>query len=86
MAVEISQEQMQSKISTARRDAEGLKEKIKRRKDELADSSREYTHTHDEKPDERPDEREKSRWWTTLVDHVGGISLVMTSCLTTIAD
>lgn len=33
-------EQMQAKITAARREAEGLKDKIKRRKDELADSSR----------------------------------------------
>ena len=31
---------MQSKIATARRDAENLKDRIKRRKDELADTSR----------------------------------------------
>jgi hypothetical protein len=31
---------MQAKITAARREAEGLKDKIKRRKDELADSSR----------------------------------------------
>ena len=36
----MSGEEMQSKIATARRDAEGLKDKIKRRKDELADTSR----------------------------------------------
>lgn len=34
-------EEMQTKIANARRDAETLKDKIKRRKDELADSSRE---------------------------------------------
>lgn len=33
-------EQMQAKITAARREAEGLKDKIKRRKDELADTSR----------------------------------------------
>ena len=32
---------MQAKIATARRDAEGLKDKIKRKKDELADTSQE---------------------------------------------
>ena len=37
----ISGEEMQSKIATARRDAESLKDRIKRRKDELADTSRE---------------------------------------------
>ena len=33
---------MQAKIATARRDAEGLKDKIKRKKDELADTSQEW--------------------------------------------
>jgi hypothetical protein len=37
---DMSGEQMQAKITAARREAEGLKDKIKRRKDELADSSR----------------------------------------------
>lgn len=37
----MSGEQMQAKIAAARRDAEGLKDKIKRKKDELADTSRE---------------------------------------------
>jgi hypothetical protein len=37
---ETSGEQMQAKITAARREAEGLKDKIKRRKDELADTSR----------------------------------------------
>ena len=32
---------MQARIATARRDAESLKDRIKRRKDELADTSRE---------------------------------------------
>ena len=40
MAGNMSGEEMQNKIATARRDAEGLKDKIKRRKDELADTSR----------------------------------------------
>lgn len=40
MASEISGEQMQAKIAAARRDAEGLKDKIKRKKDDLADTSR----------------------------------------------
>ena len=35
----MSGEQMQAKIAAARRDAEGLKDKIKRKKDELADTS-----------------------------------------------
>ena len=38
----MSAEEMQNKIATARRDAEGLKDRIKRRKDELADTSREF--------------------------------------------
>ena len=40
MASEMSGEQMQAKITTARRDAEGLKDRIKRKKDELGDTSR----------------------------------------------
>lgn len=36
---EMSGEQMQAKIVAARRDAEGLKDRIKRKKDELADTS-----------------------------------------------
>lgn len=40
MASEMTGEQMQAKITAARREAEGLKDKIKRRKDELADASR----------------------------------------------
>lgn len=39
MSAEMSGEQMQAKIAAARRDAEGLKDKIKRKKDELADAS-----------------------------------------------
>ena len=39
-ATNMSGEEMQAKIATARRDAEGLKDKIKRKKDELADTSR----------------------------------------------
>ena len=41
MSANMSGEEMQTKIATARRDAEGLKDKIKRKKDELADTSRE---------------------------------------------
>jgi guanine nucleotide-binding protein G(I)/G(S)/G(T) subunit beta-1 len=37
---DMSGEHMQAKITAARREAEGLKDKIKRRKDELADTSR----------------------------------------------
>ncbi|EDN06005.1 guanine nucleotide-binding protein beta subunit [Histoplasma mississippiense (nom. inval.)] len=39
MAADLSGEQMQAKITSARREAEGLKDRIKRRKDELADTS-----------------------------------------------
>lgn len=39
MSTDMSGEQMQAKIAAARRDAEGLKDKIKRKKDELADTS-----------------------------------------------
>ena len=42
MSSEMSGEQMQAKIAAARRDAEGLKDKIKRKKDELADTSCEF--------------------------------------------
>jgi hypothetical protein len=40
MAADMSGEQMQAKITAARREAEGLKDRIKRRKDELADTTR----------------------------------------------
>ena len=40
MSDSLSGEQMQAKINAARRDAEGLKDRIKRKKDELADTSR----------------------------------------------
>lgn len=40
----MSGEQMQAKIAAARREAEGLKDKIKRRKDELADTTRTVSH------------------------------------------
>ncbi|KAA6408550.1 MAG: Guanine nucleotide-binding subunit beta [Lasallia pustulata] len=39
MASEMSGEQMQNRVTAARRDAEGLKDKIKRKKDELADTT-----------------------------------------------
>ena len=42
MANEMSGEQMQAKIAAARRDAEGLKDRIKRKKDELADTNRKF--------------------------------------------
>ena len=40
MANDMSSEQMQVKITAARREAEGLKDRIKRKKDDLADTSR----------------------------------------------
>ena len=40
MSDTLSGEQMQAKIQAARREAEGLKDKIKRKKDELGDTSR----------------------------------------------
>ena len=40
MANDISGEQMQAKITAARREAEGLKDRIKRKKDDLADATR----------------------------------------------
>lgn len=40
MSAEMSGEQMQAKIAAARRDAEGLKDRIKKKKDDLADASR----------------------------------------------
>jgi hypothetical protein len=39
MANDISSDQMQAKIAAARREAEGLKDRIKRKKDDLADTS-----------------------------------------------
>jgi guanine nucleotide-binding protein G(I)/G(S)/G(T) subunit beta-1 len=39
---DMSGEQMQAKIAAARREAEGLKDRIKRRKDELADTTRTF--------------------------------------------
>ena len=42
MGSEITQEQISGKITAARRDAEGLKDKIKRRKDDLMDTNRKY--------------------------------------------
>ena len=45
MSAEMSGEQMQARIAAARRDAEALKDKIKRKKDELADTSRKLQET-----------------------------------------
>jgi guanine nucleotide-binding protein G(I)/G(S)/G(T) subunit beta-1 len=41
---DVSPEAMQSRIQQARREAESLKDRIKRKKDDLADATREYTH------------------------------------------
>lgn len=41
MSNEVSPEAMQSRIQQARREAETLKDRIKRKKDELADTTRE---------------------------------------------
>jgi thymidylate kinase len=37
---DVTPEQMQQRITAARREAEGLKDRIKRKKDELADTTR----------------------------------------------
>lgn len=42
MANEVSPDQMQARIQQARREAENLKDRIKRKKDELADGTREW--------------------------------------------
>lgn len=39
---DVSPEAMQARIQQARREAEGLKDRIKRKKDELADTSRKF--------------------------------------------
>jgi hypothetical protein len=39
MSADLTGEQMQAKITAARREAEGLKDRIKRKKDDLADAS-----------------------------------------------
>lgn len=39
MSNDLTGEQMQAKITAARREAEGLKDRIKRKKDDLADTS-----------------------------------------------
>lgn len=39
MSADMTSEQMQAKITAARREAEGLKDRIKRKKDDLADTS-----------------------------------------------
>lgn len=40
---DVSPEAMQARIQQARREAEGLKDRIKRKKDELADTSRKFS-------------------------------------------
>jgi guanine nucleotide-binding protein G(I)/G(S)/G(T) subunit beta-1 len=40
---DMNQESIQQKIQIARRDAEALKDRIKRKKDELADTTRMFT-------------------------------------------
>lgn len=44
MSADMTSEQMQAKITAARREAEGLKDRIKRKKDDLADTSRKRLH------------------------------------------
>lgn len=49
MSSDMSGEQMQAKITAARREAEGLKDRIKRKKDDLADTTRKpcpFFHPH----------------------------------------
>ena len=41
MSNDVSPDQMQARIQQARREAENLKDRIKRKKDELADGTRE---------------------------------------------
>lgn len=41
---DVSPEAMQARIQQARREAETLKDRIKRKKDELADTTREFHH------------------------------------------
>ena len=43
---EMSAESIQQRIQIARRDAEALKDRIKRKKDELADTTREWHYPH----------------------------------------
>ena len=43
---EMSAESIQQRIGIARRDAEALKDRIKRKKDELADTTREWHCLH----------------------------------------
>lgn len=43
MMADMNAETIQQRIQIARRDAEGLKDRIKRKKDELADTTRQYS-------------------------------------------
>lgn len=54
MAADMSGEQMQAKITAARREAEGLKDRIKRRKDELADTTRMKSRFHAVREEQPP--------------------------------
>lgn len=47
MSNDVSPEAMQTRIQQARREAENLKDRIKRKKDDLADGSRKYTSNTD---------------------------------------
>jgi guanine nucleotide-binding protein G(I)/G(S)/G(T) subunit beta-1 len=58
MANDVSPEAMQTRIQQARREAENLKDRIKRKKDDLADGTRESPVGGD-----GPD----SRWWWCCV-------------------
>jgi guanine nucleotide-binding protein G(I)/G(S)/G(T) subunit beta-1 len=49
---DMNQESIQQKIQIARRDAEALKDRIKRKKDELADTTR--TSTRTARPEKKP--------------------------------
>lgn len=52
MSNEVSPDQMQARIQQARREAENLKDRIKRKKDELADGTRKSIKTTDLKASE----------------------------------
>ena len=45
MSNDVSPEGMQTRIQQARREAESLKDRIKRKKDDLADGTRKYINT-----------------------------------------
>jgi guanine nucleotide-binding protein G(I)/G(S)/G(T) subunit beta-1 len=50
MSNEVSPEAMQSRIQQARREAETLKDRIKRKKDDLADTTRKFRLEHPRSP------------------------------------